>query len=427
MKRKTKRGVRDRLPGFEWNSITKIANFDVWERKSAGQKRHRISVTAATQEEAVTLWKQYRQKVKGGSVNRSGLAPTFSEFIIENFDTICAQLKPKTAREYGYVIGIFGAVRPRGKKKVGRPSLLTAFGALRLSEISSAVINKWSASLLGRGYAGATVNNYVNTMCSLISYAVELGGVEESPLKKDVKKYKVNKPCNELSDVEEERFIAAFADEQGFRAYIAECMPRGTIRLIPPDRADALVFGRKRVYGAAMHPESKATGIYFRRYQSFGKPFFTVALHTGLRWITDLLPLRWSVNIDEEAGVIRTTTGKTGREVAIPISRKCWEALQQFKARRGNADFVFVDEEGHVPAIKTIRRYFRIAKWIAGMKARKFRIHDVRHTFGSKLLRRGVNIKFVSTVMAHSSLKMTERYARPGDAVLGAVVEALDQ
>lgn len=427
MKRKQKRGVRDRLPGFSFNSTTKVASFDIWERKSQGQKRHRITVTATTQEEAVTLWKQYRQRVKGKSATTSIVPPTFAEFIESNFDTIAAQLKPKTARGYGYLIGIDTVVRPRGKRKANRPSLLKAFGPMRLTEITSAVINKWSAGLLGDGYAGATVNNYVNTMCSLITYAVELGGIEESPLKKEVKKYKANKPKNELTDVEEQRFLAAFDDEQAFRAYIAEEMPRGTVRLISRERKDAKVFGTKRVYGAALHPESKATGAYFRRFRAFGKPFFTIALQTGLRWITDLLPLRWEEHIDEEAGVIRTVTGKTGREVAIPISKRCWEALLEFKVRANDSDRVFVDDEGRTPSIKTIRRYFRIAKWIAGMKTRKFRIHDVRHTFGSKLLRRGVNIKFVSTVMAHSSVKMTERYARPGDAVLGAVVEALDQ
>jgi len=425
VKRTNKRGVRDRLPGFSYNSVTKEAHFDVWGRKAAGQKRHRISVPAATQEEAVTLWKQYRQKVKGGSDRTLMLPPTFEEFINDSFDTICAQLKPKTAREYRYVVGVEGT--RRRKKAARRPTLLMVFGEMRLTEITSGKINKWSAGLIALGYAGATVNNYVNTMCSLMTYAVELDAIEESPLKKEVKKYRANKPQNELSDAEEARFLAAFDDERGFRDYIAATMPRGTVRLIPKDRADAKVFGTKRVVGAALHPESSATGAYFRRFQSFGKPFFIVALETGLRWITDLLPLQWEANIDEAAGVIRTTTGKTGRDVVIPISKRCWEALAQCKARSNGTGNVFVDDDGCVPAIKTIRRYFAIAKWIAGMQKRKFRIHDVRHTFGSKLLRRGVNIKFVSTVMAHSSVRMTERYARAGDAVLGAVVEALDQ
>ena len=40
-----------------------------------------------------------------------------------------------------------------------------------------------------------------------------------------------------------------------------------------------------------------------------------------------------------------------------------------------------------------------------------FRYHDTRHTFPSKLVQRGVNLKKVSVLMGHASIRMTERYA----------------
>jgi integrase len=53
----------------------------------------------------------------------------------------------------------------------------------------------------------------------------------------------------------------------------------------------------------------------------------------------------------------------------------------------------------------------------AWMKARdaaglpKVRMHDLRHTFASLLINKGVSLYEVQTLLGHSSLQMTQRYA----------------
>ena len=61
--------------------------------------------------------------------------------------------------------------------------------------------------------------------------------------------------------------------------------------------------------------------------------------------------------------------------------------------------------------------YDNIAKSIknacerAGIK--DFRFHDLRHTVATRLVEKGVDIRTVQEIMAHSSIVTTQRYMHP--------------
>lgn len=90
------------------------------------------------------------------------------------------------------------------------------------------------------------------------------------------------------------------------------------------------------------------------------------------------------------------------------------------------SEFVFVTESLRPYSAKPIQRYFQRAKAIAGID-RKFRFHDLRHTFGLNLASAGVSLQVIARCLGHSTTKMAERYARPSEESLRAVVSALDQ
>jgi len=54
-----------------------------------------------------------------------------------------------------------------------------------------------------------------------------------------------------------------------------------------------------------------------------------------------------------------------------------------------------------------------------------FRFHDIRHCFASDLVRKGVDLKTVSALLGHSTIKMTERYAHLSPAHKRAAIELL--
>ena len=174
-----------------------------------------------------------------------------------------------------------------------------------------------------------------------------------------------------------------------------------------------------------MRDDSDAAHAYFVRYQR-SKHLFVAALETGIR-SGDLRRLALK-NVHLTEGWIRLIQQKTGREVVIPISRECRIALEQSLAGRdiGADDFVFVTETGLPYSESTMKRYFKIAKRLAGI-TRRARPHDLRHSFGCDLATAGLPLRFIGKVMGHTNAATTERYARPDAIVLEKVREAMDR
>ena len=69
------------------------------------------------------------------------------------------------------------------------------------------------------------------------------------------------------------------------------------------------------------------------------------------------------------------------------------------------------------------RHWFDGAVIEAGIK--KFRWHDLRHTFASRLRMKGAPLEDIADLLGHKSLTMTRRYAHLGPNKLHAVVSLL--
>jgi integrase len=400
-----KRRHRPRLVGFEYEPLTGIARFSMYLPGTAGRERKRATVQARSYDEAVQLWTEFRARVKAGNGRPSPEAPTFREFIAGYLPLIAANVSPKTLRDYRYAID---------------RHLMPTFAAMKLTDMSSGVVNAFGARLKAQGYAGATVNNYMNIAALLLGYAVELDAIDELPLKKKLKKFRANKPCNELSAEERARFLAAFDDEAGFRRFLVETMPRPKAVQVRDRR-----FGAHRAYGAGMRAGGDAAHAYFLRFQR-SKDLFIVDLDSGLRE-GDITQLKVR-DVSFADDWLRLVQEKTAREVVIPMSSACRTAIERALAGReiGPDDFVFVTVAGRPYSDSTLGRYFAIAKRVAGI-TRRVRFHDLRHTFGSDLANAELPLPFIGKVMGHANPATTARYARPDSRVLNRVRQALDR
>lgn len=75
-------------------------------------------------------------------------------------------------------------------------------------------------------------------------------------------------------------------------------------------------------------------------------------------------------------------------------------------------------------SLKKIRNAFLLTCKRADIKMLRF--HDLRHTFATRLVLKGVDIDSVRKLLGHSSITMTMRYSHPTPEALKSAVSVLD-
>lgn len=143
------------------------------------------------------------------------------------------------------------------------------------------------------------------------------------------------------------------------------------------------------------------------------------ALNTGMRR-GELLSLKWE---QIRNGFIYLTETKSNKARQIPVNDRLAEVFRE--VRRGNqlkSPYVFCDSKGR--RFYEVKRSFASACRRAGIEA--FRFHDLRHTFASHLVMKGVSLKAVQELLGHSDLTMTMRYAHLSKGHLQEAVVALN-
>jgi integrase len=225
------------------------------------------------------------------------VAPFLRDFYKTHFNILTADLAESTKDGYREVINTY---------------ILREFGDTRLSDITTGEVNRWVKGLILRRQeeglrplAGATLNGYANILRAFVNYAVEFGIIEESPFKRPLKRQKVNKPKNELTEDECAAFLQAFRNRKAFLADLRARHRTGTV-------ASCARYPTPRAFGGNRRWDSPTATELWQRFRAL-RPFFVVALTTGLR-LGDLCRLSWS-DVRWKEGWIQLVMGKTKREV----------------------------------------------------------------------------------------------------------------
>ena len=137
-------------------------------------------------------------------------------------------------------------------------------------------------------------------------------------------------------------------------------------------------------------------------------PIVAVAVHTGLRQ-AEQFKLRWE-NVDFATGIITVPRSKHGEARRLPMNDTAREILRTRPSRLKSA-YVFASETGETPidARNYMRRTFLPALKVA--KIEGLRWHDLRHTFASRLVMAGVDLRTVQELLGHKTVAMTLRYS----------------
>ena len=112
---------------------------------------------------------------------------------------------------------------------------------------------------------------------------------------------------------------------------------------------------------------------------------------------------------------------KSGKSRAVPINDMLFEF---FHARKNKSEYVFPNPKTGMPYVD-LKRQFRNACRRADIKGLRF--HDLRHTFASRLVEKGVDIETVRDLLGHSSITITQRYTHSTDERKRVAVELLSK
>ena len=105
--------------------------------------------------------------------------------------------------------------------------------------------------------------------------------------------------------------------------------------------------------------------------------------------------------------------GKGDKERIVFFSAKIAEIWQEYlKTYRSkiktSETYLFVDSKGK--KIKPNMGWYIVRKWGYKVLGRLISPHDLRHTFATHLLNKGINIKIIQELLGHASIKTTQRY-----------------
>ena len=137
------------------------------------------------------------------------------------------------------------------------------------------------------------------------------------------------------------------------------------------------------------------------------KKAFLFSCFTGLRY-SDMKSLKWSeihTTADGKARYIEHRQVKTKKTVTIPLSD---EALRWMPEQMEGIDQVFHELKISPGTVEDV-----LKEWMKDCKVDKhITYHCSRHTAATTLLTLGANLYVVSKLLGHSSIQMTEVYAK---------------
>jgi len=148
-----------------------------------------------------------------------------------------------------------------------------------------------------------------------------------------------------------------------------------------------------------------------------------LALNTGLRR-GEQFALRWEC-ANLQTGIVTVARSKNGQARHVPMNQTVKQLLRALPSRL-KSKLVFPSRNNETPmdADNFVRRSFAPALRKATID--DFTWHDLRHTFASRLVMAGVDLRTVQELLGHRSIEMTMRYAHLSPGHRQAAVNVLD-
>jgi integrase len=169
----------------------------------------------------------------------------------------------------------------------------------------------------------------------------------------------------------------------------------------------------------ALDEEKRLLGVSAKWLQEI----IIFAIHTGMRQ-SEILNLKWS-DVDMERRTLTISEQKNGGVDTLPLNETVMGVLgERQRQRLSQCDYVFPSNVQTRMNNRNLIRAFEIATERAGVL--KFRFHDLRHTFATRLVQAGVGIYDVQRLGRWKSASMVMRYAHHNSESLRPSIEVMD-
>jgi integrase len=287
--------------------------------------------------------------------------------------------------------------------------------------------------ILFRDYAQPWLEGYVKTTCKYTTYLVYKKHIDNH-----ISRVFGSRPLDTITRADVKAFLLSKISKgvnvrtvKGIKAVLStlftQAIEDGHIQTNPAASMGKILKAKDRTLDHEFSPlTAEELEVYLdtcrAEYPAY-YPLFLTLSRTGMR-LGETLGLQWG-DIDHNSRFIeikraitagRVTTPKSGKVRRVKMTPQLAGVLadlltrrKEEKLRRGWADmpeWVFATREGNPfdPAQVRGRVHYRICEK-AGL--RRFRIHDLRHTYATLRISRGHNIADVQKQLGHASIKIT--------------------
>ncbi|RJP90956.1 MAG: site-specific integrase [Desulfobacteraceae bacterium] len=273
------------------------------------------------------------------------------------------------------------------RNKTSINALLPHFNGKLIQKIDPLSIERFKIFRLKEGRAPATVNREIETLKNMLKIAVDWDYLQKNPADK----------VNKFTLKNERDWILSLEDE---KRLLEECSKR---------------------------PQRKG-GEYLQ-------DLVKLALYTGMRQGELFNLKKQDVFLNEQ--YVFVSDSKNGESRRVPLCDTALEILnRRLSIEDTKSECVFHTKAGH--QIKELTNAFWRAVTNAGLeqwetakdgkkKRIRFRFHDLRHTFGSRLGMMNFHSKTIMQIMGHKTQTAAARYQHPTQEHKLNAVKGLDQ
>ena len=261
-----------------------------------------------------------------------------------------------------------GRLKSYGRLISFTKKLMETFGDIKLIDFNSKIIENMQTNIINKGQSISYANRLVAALKSMMAKALDWDMITEDDLKR------IRKAKQLKGEIKRLRYLS---DEEAERL-ISNC-------------------------------------------ESYLKPIVIMALNTGMRR-GEIFGLTWE-RVDLKNRIILLDKTKNGERREIPINETLYKTLSGI-IRRLDCKYVFYNPKTLKPFDNTKR------SWQTALKKSyilDFHFHDLRHTFASWLVMKGIDLATVKDLMGHKDITMTLRYSHLSKPHIKSAISVLDK